>query len=352
MSLQEESTNHLLTALTQISDMISGRTPLPQILRALADAAQELTQASWGLFLLLSSSQPPEYYGPDDARALGPPLLQALEEAGLKEVGVSPIQVALQAPFSAPQLLHVLALPVLHGKALRGLLAAFYTDSPPNQPDPLLQLLNHQAHIAIEKTRLDAIVSESYTSTIRALASAIDARDPSTHRHSQGVTELSVALAEAIELGEEEVNIIRQAAILHDVGKIGISERILFKPGPLTYSERAVVEAHPLVGVSILHGIPHLENLIPLILHHHERYNGTGYPDGLRGDEIPLGAQILAIADTFDAMTTERPYHRGMGITETCAYLESEAGKTFHPQLVKAFVRMIFQRMLNIEPDG
>jgi len=103
------------------------------------------------------------------------------------------------------------------------------------------------------------------------------------------------------------------------------------------------VEAHPLVGASILSGIPYLEPLIPLILRHHERYDGTGYPDGLRyGDpRFPLGAQILAIADIFDAMTTERPYHRGLSIDEACSFLLQQAGKAFHPELVHVFVQMI-----------
>ncbi|MBN1484652.1 MAG: HD-GYP domain-containing protein [Chloroflexia bacterium] len=222
---------------------------------------------------------------------------------------------------------------------------------PEPKPNLALRLLGNQALIAIEKFRLESIVSQRDEGTIRALASAIDARDPSTHRHSQAVTDLAVSLAQAIGLDEEAVSRIRYAAILHDVGKIGIAESILFKPGPLTEVERAVVEAHPLVGVSILSGIPDMKELIPLIRHHHERYDGSGYPDGLRGDEIPLGAHILAIADSFDAMTNERPYHQGLSILEACAILEKEAGRLFDPELVPIFCRMIRQRIGVIETE-
>jgi len=315
------------------------------VLRTLADAARELAGARWGLFLILAAGRPAEFYGSEEDIAMGPALLEALDRTSLPQGHTSPLHLLVRAPHSEPRPLSALAMPVFHGKKMRGVLAALFEQATPKPSNLVLSLLGKKASIAMEKWWLNAVVSQSYSSVIRALASAIDARDPSTHRHSQAVTELSVAMAEALGLSEEEVNRVRYAAILHDVGKIGIAEEILFKPGPLTAAQRAVVEAHPVVGTSILAGIPYMEDLIPLIRHHHERYDGSGYPDGLSGDDIPLEAQILAISDAFDAITTERSYHRGMDIAEACTILEKEAGRSFAPDLVKVFVHMVRQRL-------
>jgi putative nucleotidyltransferase with HDIG domain len=331
--------------LNRIVEMMAGPLSLPTFFRTLAEGAQNLANARWGLFLVRPIGQPAEFYGPEEALPLGPLLLQALEQNPIAGSTTAVLELTFPNPCPTSDPLHVQATPILQGATLRAGLAVIYQQPPETPADSILELLASQARIAMEKRRLHSVVSQGFSGTIRALASAIDARDPSTHRHAQAVTELSVALAETLGLVEEEIDTIRYAAILHDIGKIGISEKILSKPGPLTPGERAVVEAHPLVGVSILSGIPDMEALIPLILHHHERYDGSGYPDGLRDSEIPFGAQIIAIADTFDAMTTERPYHRAMAIPDVCTYLEQEAGKLFHPQLVTAFLRMIRHRL-------
>ncbi len=335
-----------VTVLNGIGEMIANRVTLPEVMRAVAEATRELTGARWAIFLVLPSSRPAEFYGPPDALPLGPDVLKALEQI-LADGSISPQALEIEVHCSEPRFMTALVVPTFQGQSLREALVALYDAPPPDPPLVLLNLIHNQARIALETWRMSGIISESYTSTIRALASAIDARDPNTHRHSQAVTELSVALAEELHLDPDEIDTIRYAAILHDVGKIGIGEEILFKPGPLTPRERTVVEAHPLVGASILAGIPHMEELIPLILHHHERYDGSGYPDGLKdGDpRFPLGAQILSIADTFDAITTERPYHKGMTIDEACTFLQTQAGRSFHPNLVKAFITMIQNRL-------
>jgi len=344
-SAPKSSDDRVLVVLNHLCHMITESTSLSAILRTIAEAVQELAGARWGLFLILAAGRPPEVYGSEEALSLGPAVLQALQQTPLPQHNSSPMRLAIESPRSAIVPLSALVMPVIHGKRLRGALAALYEQVPDRPPDLILSLLVSKASIAMEKWWLNAVVSQSYANVIQALASAIDARDPSTHRHSQAVTELSVAMAEALGLSEEQVNRIRYAGILHDVGKIGIAEEILFKPGPLSPAERAVVEAHPLVGTSILAGIPYMEDLIPLIRHHHEHYDGSGYPDGLSGDDIPLGAQILAISDTFDAITTERSYHRGLNIAEACVLLQKEAGKSFAPDLVEAFVRMVRQRL-------
>lgn len=325
-----------LGTLNRISEMIADQTPLPVILHCLAEAAQELAQARYGLFLYLPVSRPAEFYGSDDALPLGPALLTALESLPEHPV-VAPFSFPGLVPSDGP--LSALTTPVLQGRNLRGALAAFYDQPPTDAPTGMLTLLSSQARIAMEKWRLGNIGTESLEGVIQALASLIDTRDPYALRHSQAVTELAVTLATAVGLDDEEIANIRYAAILHDIGKIGISEAILSKPGALLPSERAVVEAHPLVGVSILRNIPYMENIVPLIRHHHEHYDGDGYPDRLVGEQIPLGAQIISVADVFEALTTgERSYHRGLSISEACAILRQEAGKALNPKLVAIFL--------------
>lgn len=337
-----------LGTLNHISEMIADQTPLPVILHCLAEAAQDLAQARYGLFFYFPASRPAEFYGPDDALPLGPPLLPALEGMAAGDSAVATLAVPSPLPAAGP--LAALATPVFHGRTLRGALAAFYEQVPAEAPTSMLTLLSNQARIAMEKWRLGNIGTESLEGVIQALASLIDTRDPYALRHSHAVTELAVTLATAMDLDDEEIANIRYAAILHDIGKIGISEAILSKPGPLLPSERAVVEAHPLVGVSILRNIPYMENIIPLIRHHHEHYDGGGYPDRLIGDQIPRGAQIIAVADVFEALTTgERSYHRGLSIAEACTILRQEAGKSLNPKLVAIFLGAVGEPLGELE---
>jgi len=330
----------LLESLNRIGEMIAGRTSLPRILRAIAETAKDLAGAPWSLLAFLPPAEAPRFYGADEDLPLGQPWLQALQETLAASSSTGHLLFTVRAPHSALQELTTVTLPIFQDGNLRGALAVFYQEPPQNLPLAPLTLLGNQARVALE-------THETYSSTIWALALMVDRRDPYAHRHSQAVTELAEALAVALGLPEEEVNDIRYAAILHDVGKIGISEEILFKRGELTPQERAAVEEHPRVGADILKSIPHMQNLIPLVLYHHERYDGSGYPEHLRhGDpRLPLGAQILAIADTFDAITTERPYHQGMDIIAACHFLQQNAGTLFHPDLVQAFVRMIYWRL-------
>ena len=149
-------------------------------------------------------------------------------------------------------------------------------------------------------------------SSIEALAKALDERDPYTRFHSQNVSEYSVGIAKILGLKAQEIEQIRLSAIVHDIGKIGIRDAILLKPGPLTEEEFLSIQEHPVKGASILKPIPSLKPIIPFIQYHHERMDGRGYPSGLKGNAIPLGARIISVADTFDALTTDRPYRKGL----------------------------------------
>jgi len=176
-------------------------------------------------------------------------------------------------------------------------------------------------------------------SIIYALAATVDAKDHYTYGHSKKVGEYAVALAQALGLPQDRIATIRAASLLHDIGKIGIPDAILNKEGALTTDEWKPVKTHPELGVEILRHVTDLTNCLPAILHHHERYDGTGYPAGLKGDDIPLEARILAVADAYDAITSLRPYHKKLSRQEGLAELKKHAGTQFDPEILDVFCK-------------
>jgi len=180
---------------------------------------------------------------------------------------------------------------------------------------------------------------ELFINSIRALAAAIDAKDPYTRGHSERVARYSSLVAREMGLSSEDVRRVRLSALLHDVGKIGIDDRILLKPTALTEEEFEIMKSHPVKGAAIMEAIPQLKDVIPGMKHHHERWEGGGYPEGLSGEGIPLQARIVSVADTFDAMTTTRPYQRAMDIRFVFQRLRDLAGNRFDPSVVDALIR-------------
>lgn len=178
-------------------------------------------------------------------------------------------------------------------------------------------------------------------SEIYDIASAVEAKDPYTYGHSKKVNTYAMALAERIGLSPDEVSALSSAALMHDIGKIGISERILSKKGKLTKEDWDAIKAHPRLGADIISNVPALAPSISSILYHHERWDGTGYPEGLKGEEIPLEARILAIADSFEAMTSARPYRPALSIEEVITELRQGAGSQFDPRLVQVFIEIV-----------
>jgi putative nucleotidyltransferase with HDIG domain len=176
-----------------------------------------------------------------------------------------------------------------------------------------------------------------------SLARAVDARDVYTGSHSQRVAELAARTARRLGLADEDVELTRLAASLHDLGKLAVPEEILRKPGPLTEPERIVLERHPQIGFRMLESLG-VNPVADWVLHHHERWDGSGYPDGLPGERIPLGARIILVADAYDAMTSERVYRRRVTPTEAIGELERCAGTQFDPAIVTAFaVELAFE---------
>lgn len=177
--------------------------------------------------------------------------------------------------------------------------------------------------------------------TIENLADLVDSKTPYTKGHSMEVAKLAVLLANGVELKESDIESLKIASVLHDVGIINVPSRILNKPGELTDEEKKIIKAHPLLAEIILKKHPYMESVLPIILYHHERFDGNGYPLGIAGEDIPLGARILAIAEAFHAMISPRPYKKRLTVEEAFGELRGKAGSQFDPQLVEAFINVL-----------
>jgi len=192
-------------------------------------------------------------------------------------------------------------------------------------------------------------MAELHLATIEALALAIDAKDQTAPNHIRRVQTYATGVARALGMTEHEVQGIRTAALLHDIGKLAVPEHILAKPGPLTPEEFQKVRIHPQVGADIIAGVPFPYPVAPLILSHHERWDGRGYPAGLKQEEIPLGARILCVVDYFDALTSDRPYHKAIGCDAALAILQQDAGKALDPHIVNVFARVMPELRTEVE---
>jgi putative nucleotidyltransferase with HDIG domain len=227
-------------------------------------------------------------------------------------------------------------------------------NKPSTSPNDLLALVN-QAAIALERSlllvesRRQAVeikaaydtLEATYDQTLASLTSALDARDRETEGHSLRVSQLAFRLGKTLGFSHEQLKVLERGALLHDIGKIGISDNILHKPGPLSEEEWVLMRQHPDIGARIVEGIPFLQETIPLIRHHQERWDGTGYPAGYTREEIPYLARLFAVVDAFDALTSNRPYRQKISTKEAVQYIREQAGTLFDPQIVDAFETMM-----------
>ncbi|MCS7173600.1 MAG: GAF domain-containing protein [Armatimonadetes bacterium] len=223
----------------------------------------------------------------------------------------------------------------------------------------MLEALAGQAAIAVDNARLFDDLERSnlrlqlaYEATIEGWARALELREQATGAHTQRVADLTVRVARRLGVPEPEIVHLRRGAILHDVGKIAVPDHILLKPGPLTEEEWAVMRRHPEYAYELLSPIEYLRPALDIPYAHHERWDGSGYPRGLAGEEIPLGARIFAVVDVYDALISDRPYRRALSQEEAVAYLQEQAGRQFDPRVVEAFLQVLEEEMERPRPEG
>jgi HD-GYP domain-containing protein (c-di-GMP phosphodiesterase class II) len=243
----------------------------------------------------------------------------------------------------------VMCAPLVSKGAVLGLI---YLDNPrkPNCFDEndmaLLSALANQSATALENSRLYENLQKAYYESILALMNTVEAKDPYTRGHSQRTSRYALGIAQEMKLSEQECKKIKTAAELHDIGKIGVKDLIIDKDSALSTQEFHTIQAHVLTGEKILKPIEYLSFALPTVRHHHEQYDGSGYPDGLKGDEIPIGARIVGVADAFDAMTTQRPYNKPMPMKKAMEKLKALKGKQFDPAAVDALDRFVTQNLI------
>lgn len=238
---------------------------------------------------------------------------------------------------------HLLVCPLQTSSKFWGTLEFYYksyVSLSPHEKESLQSLANNIA-LTMEGVKLREDLEELFYSTIKAFVSAIEAKEPYLKGHSEGVSHFAVKIGEEIGFSSEELNFLKLAGLLHDIGKIGVRDSILNKPKSLSLSERKEIQEHPVIGTKILQPVSALTAVSKIIYYHHERWDGKGYPEGIRGEKIPIGARILGIADAFDAMISERIYRPALSLEEAKKELMENASLQFDPYLTKVFLEIL-----------
>jgi ribonuclease P protein subunit RPR2 len=194
-------------------------------------------------------------------------------------------------------------------------------------------------------------LSRSYMATVRALSNAVEARDAYTGKHAERVAAYGIEIARSLGLPAPNAPELEFGFVLHDIGKVAIPDSILYKPGALTSEERQTMAQHPTIGAEIVDGIEFLQEAVKVVRSHHERWDGDGYPDGLSGQEIPIAARVFAVADVFDALTTDRPYRRALSLGDARHQIRLGAGSQFDPEVVRAFESIDAEKFTRIAEE-
>jgi HD-GYP domain-containing protein (c-di-GMP phosphodiesterase class II) len=244
-------------------------------------------------------------------------------------------------PAAGKQISCLLSVPLRRGGEVLGVLNAYSGKVRRGflpREEKALYVLGDRAATSLENALLYSDMENTFRQTIQGLALALDTKDAYTHGHSENVTRLCGVTADAMGLEAGYCAMLQQAGVLHDIGKIGIASSILNKPGKLTEDEYEIIKSHPRLGKRILEPISFLKGVVPVVYYHHERWDGQGYPEGLCGEEIPLGSRIMLVADTYDAMTSDRAYRRGLSHDVAVEELRRCCGTQFDPRCVEAFL--------------
>jgi putative nucleotidyltransferase with HDIG domain len=240
--------------------------------------------------------------------------------------------------------------PLISKGRILGVLETYHRESPyaGNDWHEFLVAVADQAAIAIDNAQLlenlrraNDSLRLSYDATIEGWSNALDLRDKETEGHTQRVTTLTVDLARSMGISETNITHVRRGALLHDIGKMGVSDQILLKPGKLTDEEWEIMRQHPVHAYNLLSRIDFLRPALDIPRYHHERWDGAGYPDGLKGEQIPLTARIFAIVDVWDALTSDRPYRKAWSRKKALNYIIGQSGKYFDPKVVEKFIQLI-----------
>jgi HD-GYP domain-containing protein (c-di-GMP phosphodiesterase class II) len=257
----------------------------------------------------------------------------------------------LRSPqFGAEGFISTYCVPLIAKGQVKGVLEIFHRTPLESDAEWLnfLESLAAQVAIAIDNAELfeglqrsNVELAVAYDTTIEGWSRALDLRDKETEGHTQRVTEMTIRLAKAMSISEEEIVHLRRGALLHDMGKMGVPDRILLKPGALTDDEWAIMRQHPQFAYDMLLPIAYVRPALDIPYCHHEKWDGTGYPRGLKGEEIPLAARIFAVADVWDALRSDRPYRKGWTEERVQAHIREQSGQHFDPKVVEAFFRCI-----------
>lgn len=344
-----------LTTVAEIDRAILSSLDTEEIVKRLLFSARDLFSCEFVSVTLLDSSGTHKgrtYIGNNNTDFLKAAQVTNLTSDDVRTLTANPERLIINGHKSLPNYLEsitkheiksFLILPIFLKEKLAGMITLGFQYSSAYSDDDLVQArqLADQVAVALSNSHLIEELNQLNWGTLTALARAVDAKSPWTAGHSERVTKLALQIAQKLGFPPEEMEILHRGGLLHDIGKIGVPADILDKPGKLSDEEYQIICEHPCKGARILEPIHTYRDVIDLVLHHHEHFDGKGYPDHLAGEDISLSARILAVADVFDALISDRPYRAGMKLDKALQIIEDEKGKQFDPSVVQTFLKVI-----------